>query len=127
MCADEPLVGGFFVTPVEWLKNAKDEQAILGILRDMPWPGGNRPPIPAAACSVFDVSIGGLNGRAVCFTEEKSSSVLVVAADDHFGFLLHFHRDDEPVAVLKAKVLEMLPRFEIERATGDVALKRWMR
>jgi hypothetical protein len=127
MCAGEPLVGGFFVEPADWLKSAKDEQAIFGFLRSMPWPGGNRPPTPVAACPVFDVSIGGLNGRAVCLSEEKSSTVLVVAADDHIGFLLHFSRDDEPVAVLKGKVLEMLPRFEIHRATGDIALKRWMR
>jgi hypothetical protein len=64
-----------------------------------------------------------MNGRAVCFDE----NVVVVAADDRVGFLLYFSQRDTPAAVLKNKVLEMLPRFEIERATGEVGLKRWLR
>jgi hypothetical protein len=127
MCANEPTVGGFFITPAEWLSSSKDAQAIFQVLRKRPWPGGNPPPIPSASCPVFDVSIGGLNGRAVCLSEGKGSIILVVTADDRVGFLLHFFQDDKPAAVLKDKVLEMLPRFEIERASGEVGLKRFLR
>jgi hypothetical protein len=123
MCANEPAVGGFFVAPAEWLGSSKDEQAIFQVLRDMPWPGGGMPPIPSASCPVFDVLIGGMNGRAVCFDQ----SVVVVATDDRVGFLLYFSLRDKPSDVLKDRVLEMLPRFEIERATGEAGLKRWLR
>ena len=126
MCANEPTVGGFFVAPAGWLSSSKDEQAIFQVLRNIPWPGGSPPPIPSATCPVFDVSIGGLDGRAVCFGEGKVSTVLIVAAEDRFGFLLHFSQADEPAAVLKERVLEMLPRFQIERATGEVGLKKWL-
>ena len=126
-CENEPTVGGSFVAPAEWLSSSKDEQAILQVFRNMPWPGGDRPPTPSASCPVFDVSVGGLNGRAVCFSEGKGSTVLVVAANDNVGFLLWFAQDDKPAPVLKSKMLEMLPRFEIERATGEIGLKRWIR
>lgn len=123
MCADEPTVGGAFVTPAKWLSSSRDEQAIFEVLRNMPWPGVSSLPIPSAFCPVFDVWIGGMNGRAVCFDE----SVVLVAADDRVGFLLYFSQRDKSATALKGKVLEMLPRFEIERATGEVGLKRWLR
>ncbi len=123
MCANEPIVGGTFVTPSKWLSSSRDEQAIFEILRNMPWPGVSSLPIPSASCPVFDVWIGGMNGRAVCFDE----SVVLVAADDRVGFLLYFSQRDRSATVLKGKVLEMLPRFEIERATGEIGLKRWLR
>ena len=127
MCANEPTVGGFFVDPAGWLSSSKDERAIFQVLQNMPWPGGSPPPIPTASCPVFDVSIGGLDGRAVCISEGKDSTVLIVAAEDRVGFLLHIYQADTPASVLKERVLEMLPRFEIERATGEVGLKRWLR
>jgi hypothetical protein len=123
MCANEPAVGGSYVAPAGWLSSSRDEQAIFQVLRNMLWPGVSSLPIPSASCPVFDVSIGGMNGRAVCFDE----SVVIVAADDRVGFLLYFSQRDKPADVLKNKVLEMLPRFEIERATGEVGLKRWLR
>jgi hypothetical protein len=123
MCANEPAVGGSYIAPAGWLSSSRDEQTIFQVLRNMPWPGVSSLPIPSASCPAFDVSIGGMNGRAVCFDE----SVVIVAADDRVGFLLYFSQRDKPAAVLKNKVLEMLPRFEIERATGEVGLKRWLR
>ena len=123
MCANEPAVGGSFIAPAGWLSTSRDEQAIFQVLRNMPWPGVSSLPTPSASCPVFDVSIGGMNGRAVCLDE----SVVIVAADDRVGFLLYFSQRDKSADVLKNKVLEMLPRFEIERATGEVGLKRWLR
>ena len=127
MCSNEPTVGGFFVAPALWLSSPKDEKAIFSVLRDMPWPGGNPPPAPSASCPVFDVSIGGMKGRAVCAVEGPNEGIVVVAADDRIGFLLYFSQFDKTAGVLKDRVLEMLPRFEIERATGEVGLKRWLR
>lgn len=123
MCANEPVVGGSFIAPAGWLSSSRDEEAIFRVLRNMPWPGISSLPVPSASCPVFDVLIGGMNGRAVCFDE----NVVVVAADDRVGFLLYFSQRDKPATVLKNKVLEMLPLFEIERATGEVGLKRWLR
>src|SRR5262249_14491491 len=76
MCANEPRVGGFFVAPAGWLNSSKDEYAVVQVsLLSMPWgmpnTDGNHSPLPSVTCPVFDVSIGGLNGRAVCLSEGK--------------------------------------------------------
>jgi hypothetical protein len=68
-------------------------------------------------------------GRAVCFDETgvKGSSVFVVATDDRAGFLLAFFQQGMSANTLKEKVAELLPRFKIERATGDAALMKWFK
>jgi len=68
-------------------------------------------------------------GRAVCFDDlkAKTANVIVVAADDHVGFLLSFYERGKSADVLRYKVLELMPRFKIERATGDVGLLKWMK
>jgi hypothetical protein len=135
MCENEPTIGGFFIAPASWLSSFKDEQAIFQVLRSTPlmavswsFSGGPPPPPPSAACPVFDVSIGNMAGRAVCFDDAnaKGGAVVIVAADDHVGFLLSFYQRDKSATALRDKVLELLPRFEIERATGDAGLMRWI-
>jgi len=53
---------------------------------------------------------------------------LAAAADDRVAFLPSFYqRDKSPDALKEKVVLEWLPRFELERATGDAALLKWFR
>src|SRR6266436_1218853 len=122
ICENEPTIGGFFIAPTNWWTSSKDVQAIFQVMRSIPLSGGQPPPMPSAACPVFDVSIGGMTGRGVCFDEANAKngavSIVVVAANDRVGFLLSFSEHDKPVSALRDKVLELLPSFEIERATG---------
>jgi hypothetical protein len=136
MCANEPFIGGFFIAAESWQKGSKDERAIYQVLQRVPlmavsWSkrGGPPPEMPATACPLFEVSVAGMAGRAVCFNDlqAKAASVVVVAADDHVGFLLSFYQHNQSANELRDKVLELMPRFKIERATGDVGLRRWMK
>jgi hypothetical protein len=130
MCEGEPSIGGRFVNRAEWQSGAKDERAIFELEDRLRIPLRPVPPMPNPACPVFDVSFAGTAGRAVCFGEPGSngSRVVVVAADDRVAFLLRFYQQDKSPDALKEKVvLEWLPRFEIERATGDAALLKWFR
>jgi hypothetical protein len=85
--------------------------------------------MPPPACTLFDVSIAGTPGRAVCFDETggKGSSVFVIAADDRVAFLLSFSQQNISANALREKVVELLPHFKIERASGDAALMKWFR
>jgi hypothetical protein len=135
MCDGESTITGFYISPDGWQASAKDEAAIFQALQSTPIgatgqgrPGGPEPQMPSVACPIFDVSVGGLAGRAVCFDEAamKGGNVVVVAADNDVGFLLVFYRSDQSAAVLREKVVDVISRFKIERATGDVSLLRWM-
>ena len=129
MCAGEPSISGHFILPDIWLKSAKDERVIYQLMLFAP-PGGGwgdrAPPMPSTVCSPFDVTIGWMAGRMVCFEEAGNMFVVLVASDDHVGFLLSFFAAHKTTGDLRDKVLEMLPRFKVERATGDAALK-WLR
>jgi hypothetical protein len=132
MCENEPVIGGWFIPPASWSSSPKNEQAIYQVMRSIPLGfSSGTPPMPSLACPVFDVSIGGMAGRGVCFTDENAKSedafVIIVAADERVGFLLSFYQRDKPAIALKDRVLELLPRFEIERASGDLGLKKWLR
>jgi hypothetical protein len=136
MCENEPTIGGSFIAPESWNKSPKNEVAIYQTFQRVPlmaisWSsrGGPPPEVPTAACPLFDVSVDGVAGRAVCFDNPKAKtvSVILVAADDRVGFLLSFYQRDQSVNGLRDKVLELIPRFKIERATGDVGLMRWVR
>ena len=130
MCDGEPTIAGGFVNRAEWQAGAKDERAIFELLMDrLQVPIGPLPPMPHPACPLFDVSFAGMAGKAVCFGEPgvNRSSVIVVAADDRAAFLLRFYQDESPDALKEKVVFEWLPRFKIERATGDAALLKWFR
>jgi hypothetical protein len=55
----------------------------------------------------------------------RCGSVFVVAGDDRVAVLLAFFQRDELSSALRKKVVELLPRFKIERAIGDAALMEW--
>jgi hypothetical protein len=130
MCGSEPFISGFFVSAEQWNNSAKDEQAIYQAVRSNPlMRGGPQPQMPPEACQVFDVVIGGMRGRGVCLgvTDVKGGNiVIVIAADDQVGVALSFQKD-RSAGELRDQVLEIMPRFKIERATGDSTLSEWFR
>ena len=134
MCVDEPQISGFFIEPEGWQKGPKDEKAIFDAFRSkivVSWRGSpdSSPPMPAATCPVFDVSIGDMAGRAVCYggIREKWSTIVLVVADDRVGIVLNFFQADQEAEPLRNKVLALAPRFTAKRATGDSELLGWMR
>jgi hypothetical protein len=129
MCDGEPTIAGRLLPAAEWQASPRDEQTIYELANRLWEPIRPLPPMPSPACPLFDISIAGMAGRAVCFEEPelKGSSVFVVAADDRVAILLAFSQQDKLSSALKEKVVELLPRFKIERATGDAALMKWFR
>jgi hypothetical protein len=129
MCGSEPFISGFFVSAEPWNNSPKDEQAIYQAVRSNPLMRGGPPPqMPPASCPVFDVVIDGMRGRGVCLgvTDVKNANIVVViAADDRVGFAMSFQQY-RSAGELRDEVLEMMPRFKIERATGD-AVSEWFR
>jgi hypothetical protein len=132
MCADEPNIGGFFIDPARWRDSAKDERAMLDILQQhglVPAAAVGADPkvAPPPACAVFDITIGDLPGRAVCFDVADGSAVLVIAGDDRVAFVLSFFQRNRTPGAMREKALETIPQFKLMRPTGDMALLRWMR
>jgi hypothetical protein len=133
MCEGEPTITGFFISPDSWQTGAKDEAAIFQALSSIPLGANGKKgasgKMPFPVCPISDVTVAGLPGRAVCFDENmmKGGNVVVVAANNEIAFLLVFYRKDKPSSVVRDKMLALLPRFNVERVTGDVRLLRWIR
>lgn len=127
MCEGEPVIGGFFISPDDWLNGARDERAIEQLLLSGLVSLHRASSAFTVACPSFDVTIGGMAGRLACFEEAstKLRFVALVAADDQTGFLLLFHQQGQAASNLREKALEMIPRFKVERASGDVELLKW--
>jgi hypothetical protein len=129
MCGSEPFISGFFVSAEPWNNSPKDEQAIYQAVRSNPLMRGGPPPqMPPASCPVFEIVIDGMRGRGVCLgvTDVKNANIVVViAADDRVGFAMSFQQY-RSAGELRDEVLEMMPRFKIERATGD-KVSEWFR
>ena len=124
MCDDEPNVGGFFIDPVRWRESAKDEPAMLDMLQGYGLvPAASR----GAACAVFDVVIGDLPGRAVCFDVADGSAVVVIAGDDQVALVLSFFQRKRTPGAIRDKAMDMIPLFRMQRPTGDITLLRWIR
>jgi hypothetical protein len=132
MCADEPSVGGFFIDPSIWRDSAKDEPAMLDILQRhglVPAAAAGADPRlpPPPACAVFDVTVGDLPGRAVCFDVADGSAVLIIAGDERVALVLSIFQRNRTPGAIREKAQDILPQFKMRRPTGDVALLRWMR
>jgi hypothetical protein len=135
MCRDEPKISGFFIEPENWLKGAKDDKAIFEASTSIPIAAGSRsappapPPPPATTCPVFDLVVGSMPARAVCYAgdRDKWSAVIVVAADDKVGVVLVFFQADDETEKLRSKVLESVSRLSTQWATGDGDLRAWLR
>jgi hypothetical protein len=134
MCEGSPSIGGFFIDADKWKTSAKDAQSIGQIMQSLPITvesGGaaTEKPAAATACDAFDVTIGGANGRGVCYNDAatKTATVAMVFADDDAAFLLNFSQKGIAADKLRDSAVAMLPKFKIERAKGDLGLLRWMR
>jgi hypothetical protein len=132
MCEDEPNVGGFFIDPVRWRESAKDEPAMLEILQQyglVPAAARGADPNakPPPACAVFDVQIGDLPGRAVCFDVADGSAVIVIAGDDQVALVLSIFQRKRTPGAMREKAMDMIPLFRMQRPTGDITLLRWIR
>ena len=136
LCIGEPEISGFFIDAKGWARSARDQQAIVDVLRhalmkDATWgqPGARGSDLLESRCKAFDVQVAGLAGQALCFVapDLKSSALVVVSADADVGFVLVFQRRDLDWEDLRTQALRTMPRFSIERASGDAALLRWMK
>ena len=132
MCEDEPNVGGFFIDPVRWRESAKDEPAMLEMLQQyglVPAAARGADPNakPPPACAVFDVQIGDLPGRAVCFDVADGSAVIVIAGDDQVALVLSIFQRKRTPGAMREKAMDMFPLFRMQRPTGDITLLRWIR
>jgi hypothetical protein len=136
ICSGEPVISGWLVDPRRWTKSARDEDTLFALLLTPPAViarRGRNPwtdqPHPTASCPMFDIQIAGLSGRAVCYVAEnqKSAGLFAVVANDEVGFVMAFRSDELDTPGLREKVLTILPRFQIEVATGDHGLLRWIR
>ena len=85
----------------------------------------NAPPPPA--CAVFDVQIGDLPGRAVCFDVADGSAVIVIAGDDQVALVLSIFQRKQTPGAMRDKAMDMIPLFRMKRPTGDITLLRWIR
>jgi hypothetical protein len=133
MCEGSPSIGGFFVDADKWKTSAKDAQSIGQIMQSLPITvesgGAATEKPPAAACEPFDATIGGANGRGVCYNDAatKTATVAMVFADGDAAVLLNFSQKGIAADKLRDSAVAMLPKFKIERAKGDLGLMRWMR
>jgi hypothetical protein len=136
MCNGEPVISGWLIDPRRWGKSPQDEDVIFSLVQAPPAVLARRgfSPVPErtrpkASCDLFDLTIAGLPGKAVCYEAEdqKSSGLFAIVANDEMGFVLTFRSRDLGSQALREKVLTMAPRFQIEVATGDSGLFRWMR
>lgn len=136
LCGGEPSISGWLIDPRRWTRSPRDEDALFGLLLTPPAViarRGRNPwsdqPHPKASCEMFDIQIAGLSGRAVCYIAEdqKSAGLFAVVANEEVGFVMAFRGEDPDTQALREKVLTVLPKFQIEVATGDYGLLRWMR
>jgi hypothetical protein len=123
MCADEPHIIGWFMTPGPWQASDRGEPEVSEVLRSRP----QAPSFPV--CEAFDVKVADLAGRAVCyqFPDTGMAAIGVVVADDQTGLVLVFEKKTPDWAALRDQVLEKLPLFQARRASGDAGLIRWMK
>jgi len=127
MCEGKPEILGWFLDLKRWKQGGQDEPAIAELLLERMWHPGQS--VPASSCGIVEVKVADMPGRAVCheFPDVSFSAIVIVAADDRTGFVLIFGQRDVDWSSLRDKALQTLPRFEVQRATGDAGLLRWMR
>jgi hypothetical protein len=127
-CPDEPKIAGSFIPLEEWQSSGKDENALLDAYHRNYWQTLYSLPKPTPTCPLFDVSFGGLAGRATCITFNGEGAVLAAFADDRAAFWVLLTQDGENLEALKKKShITLANQFAVERGDGDATLLRWIK
>jgi hypothetical protein len=126
-CPDEPKISGSFISPEDWEAGSKDGAGILRVALSAPMVMASLP-LPTAGCPAFDVSIGGMAGRATCIIDRDWRVIVAGFGEKRIAFVLFFSQQDKSLEMLKDRTKMLLAKqFMIERGTGDAALLRWMK
>jgi len=135
MCDGQPRISGWMIDHTKWRRGERSDAAIFELLRQPPIIlRGAAQPVDTASdplkstCGVYELELAGLRGHGVCydFGESQSTTIVAVVSNDEIGFVLLFNQRDVELTALREKVDMLLPRFKLERATGDAYLMRWM-
>jgi hypothetical protein len=135
MCENEPRISGWMIDHARWQGIEHNDASIFELLRQPPIIlRGAAKPVDIAGnpltstCGVFEVELAGLPTLAVCydFGESKSTSIVAVASNHEIGFVVLFNQHNADATALREKVRTLLPRFKLERASGDSDLLRWL-
>jgi hypothetical protein len=141
MCDRQPRIDGWMILKEVWESSNRDEDAIVKMLRLPPavrgpgyrGPGYGAAGIPAesqkSVCGTFPINIAGMNGRAACYEGADTSPavIAVIASGPQLGFAILFSQFDSNWKTLRDRVIELAPRFKLERAAGDIKLMKWLR
>ena len=135
MCESEPRISGWMIDHARWQNTEHSDASIFELLRQPPIILRRAAkPLDAAGdplkstCGVLELELAGLPAQAVCydFGESNSTSIVAVAANHEIGFVVLFNQHNVDAAALQEKVRTLLPRFKLERASGDADLLRWL-
>jgi len=135
MCDGQPRISGWMIDHTKWRRSERGDAAIFELLRQPPiiLRGAARPVDVASdplksICGVFDLELAGLSGQGVCydFGESQSTTIVTVVSNDEIGFVLLFNQRNAELTAFRETVDALLPRFKLERASGDAYLLRWM-
>ncbi len=127
-CPDEPEISGSFIDHHEWIAAAKDGEGILRAALRRSFMRDSSFSVPPAVCQPFDLSVGGLFGKATCVENSSSSTIIAGFSDNRVAFTLIFSQQNRPLEALKDQVKEILAHhFKVERGTGDANLLRWIK
>jgi hypothetical protein len=135
MCDGQPRISGWMIDHTKWRTSERNDAAVFELLRQPPIIlRGAAKPVDIASdplkstCGVFDLELAGLRGQGVCydFGESQSTTIVAVVSNDEIGFVLLFNQRNAELTPLRETVDALLPRFKLERASGDAYLMRWM-
>lgn len=84
-------------------------------------------------CPVSETQIAGLEARMICYTMTGSTAeglavyIVVVAGDPEFAFVVTFVKPGVNLADLRTQAFAAIQSFQLQRATGDATLERWIK
>jgi len=136
MCAHQPRIDGWLIQKEAWEGSAKDETAIAEILKLQPAIRGPVPrpddlinALPQSACGAFPIDIAGMSGFAACYHrgDKGPATITLIVSGLELGFAILFSQSNTDLQSLREKVLHLARLFKIERAEGDIQLRKWIK